>query len=654
MDYRHILALIAALSGHPGPEFAALRNGGHDPASPVAQIVCPRPFPADEIEGKTIFCGTVQVPEDHAKPDGKKIPLKFTIMKSRSQYPEPDPLVYLQGGPGGSSFAIMDKLARVYEPWRKTRDIIFWDQRSAGLSGHSVNCYNALAANAVKIAKGDIAMPQLDTPDKDGNIVSECLKELNASGVDIAKYNTYENAKDVRSIMTALGYPTYNLYGISYGTKLALETMRVAPQGVRSVIIDGVAPSWVHLYDTFALKFSEPIDYVVSQCKADEACDKAYPDLEKVIIETLTMAKAGKITYRGQKVDAYAVFAPFAERNGHDANMSMTPYIPAYVYELYRGKETPTVDMLVDKGFRMPVAGDKEVAAASAALPKRQQALIATLSDNAAVAQRVHRSNANVMAELREAMDETGAYGPVAVLFDRELEKALRALKAEGPAKLERALTNYVALQNVEPSKQALAGFVKDNIQAGAEKRLLALVESMNDAEVAGSFAIIKRDAASSEAGFFGNMYLYNYACQEDVPFNTFGGYQAFTASLKYPYLGDVWGPMAKMFFGACSAFTPQPRQNWQEPVVSDIPTLSIGGLYDTQTPASWAKVATEKLSNAQVFLIPEAGHGALLYQRCVADMGVAFTTNPARKLDDTCPKSIKVEWNFPDWTKKK
>ncbi len=219
MDYQHILTLIAALSGQAGNEFATLKNGGPDPKSPITQIVCPRPFPADEIEGKTIFCGTVMVPEDHAKPDGKKIPLKFTVLKSRSQYPEPDPLVYLQGGPGGSSFTIANKLAKVYEPWRKTRDVIYWDQRSAGLSGHSVNCYNALSANAVRIAKGDFSVAKREDAEKTGT-ATECLREIEKAGIDIAKYNTYENAKDVRTIMTALGYPTYNLYGISYGTKL--------------------------------------------------------------------------------------------------------------------------------------------------------------------------------------------------------------------------------------------------------------------------------------------------------------------------------------------------------------------------------------------------------------------------------------------------
>jgi hypothetical protein len=87
-------------------------------------------------------------------------------------------------------------------------------------------------------------------------------------------------------------------------------------------------------------------------------------------------------------------------------------------------------------------------------------------------------------------------------------------------------------------------------------------------------------------------------------------------------------------------------------PVESAIPTLSIGGFYDTQTPASWAKVAVETMSNAQAFMIPEAGHGAVLYQPCVAQVGVAFTDNPKRKFDNSCAQSIRVDWYIAPWVK--
>jgi hypothetical protein len=42
---------------------------------------------------------------------------------------------------------------------------------------------------------------------------------------------------------------------------------------------------------------------------------------------------------------------------GTPADLSMTPYIPAFIYELNRGKDMPTVDMLVARNFLMPHAG---------------------------------------------------------------------------------------------------------------------------------------------------------------------------------------------------------------------------------------------------------------------------------------------------------
>ncbi len=110
-------------------------------------------------------------------------------------------------------------------------------------------------------------------------------------------------------------------------------------------------------------------------------------------------------------------------------------------------------------------------------------------------------------------------------------------------------------------------------------------------------------------------------------------GYKALNQTLKHPYLDKLTDGMAKAFFEGCSPIKPQPRDNWHVPVKSDIPTLSFGSDFDVQTPASWAKVAVGQLTNAQVFLIPEAGHGALVYQPCVGEMGVAFVDNPKRTL---------------------
>ena len=104
MDHAQILALIAALSGAPQTDpFAALRADAAKPGAALSVEACPRPLPPDEIEGVTLLCGRVNVPEERTKPGGRMIPLAFAILKAPSRFPEADPVVYLQGGPGSSA-----------------------------------------------------------------------------------------------------------------------------------------------------------------------------------------------------------------------------------------------------------------------------------------------------------------------------------------------------------------------------------------------------------------------------------------------------------------------------------------------------------------------------------------------------------------------
>src|ERR671917_2163504 len=67
-------------------------------------------LPADQQEGHTVVCGWAVVPERHANPGGKTIRLPVAVFKSRNPNPTPEPIVLLQGGPGGSSQVFADIL----------------------------------------------------------------------------------------------------------------------------------------------------------------------------------------------------------------------------------------------------------------------------------------------------------------------------------------------------------------------------------------------------------------------------------------------------------------------------------------------------------------------------------------------------------------
>ena len=644
MDYVQILSLVGALAG--SPDLAAAQQGF---APNVSLAPCPRPIPVYDVEGKTIICGTVSVPEDRTKPDGRKIALEFAVLKAGTRFPEPDPVVYLEGGPGGSAVTMLPTLDWIFKPFRKRRDVVIFDQRSAGISGESVNCSEALSASALDVMKpGGLGVGDLPGSD----LVRTCVDELKAAKVPLALYNTTENARDVPLVMTSLGYPVYNIYGISYGTKLALEVMRTAPEGVRSVIINGVAPPWVHLYNATALKNDEAIQTLVDQCAADQACNAHFPDLGRIINETFEKASKGEIMFQGNKVPPELIVAPILIRNGKYNERPITRYIPAYIYELWRGKEMPTVEMLTAQNFAVKAVGEADVSAAATGFNAEQKLLLQQILDGAAVAARGEQSIARAVDALRSSLERSGRFGPVAGMFDDELGAAMTEVLKADPTQLREALADYTAMQTAKPSKDVLSGYVRAHIKGPAKDRLLALIDSMTEQEVEGSFAIIRRDSYAALNKFLSSWYLDVYACQEDRPYNSIEGYQATLATMRYPGFAAMSDSLAKAFFTGCEPFDMQERANWHEPVASDIPTLSFGSAFDTQTPASWARAATEKLSNSQVFIIPEAGHGAVAYQPCVADMGVAFIDNPARKFDNSCAESIRIDWHVPAWTK--
>jgi hypothetical protein len=98
-----------------------------------------------------------------------------------------------------------------------------------------VTCFSTFETSLL-----DLFQPARLDDSKQKEIVSKCTAELKEEGRDLSAYNTVQNARDVQAIMQTPGYPEYNIYGVSYDTKLALEVMRSAPEGLRSVVIDSV------------------------------------------------------------------------------------------------------------------------------------------------------------------------------------------------------------------------------------------------------------------------------------------------------------------------------------------------------------------------------------------------------------------------------
>ncbi|MBW8639418.1 alpha/beta hydrolase [Hoeflea sp. WL0058] len=661
-EYDKIIVLLLALVGGPDDTtaFPGLENGGSDPAFPVAVTACPRPIGRYEIEGKTIICGTVKVPENHATPGENTIDIVFTVLKSHSLYPEPDPLVHLHGGPGAGLLGGLEKFAELFDKWRANRDIVMFDQRAAGLSARSSDCYDAMTANIIDII-GIATEDSGQTQGENGqDPFGQCIEELRTAGIGLEYYNTEQNARDVAAIVRTLGYETFNLYGISYGTKLSLEVMRQHPEGLRAVVLDGVAPPSVHLYDTLAVPQNEAMITLVEECKADESCNKAYPDLGEKITEAYARAAAGEVIIDGEPMPPFYVGLIFSLRNGNYQYASYTAYIPAMIYEIVNGGDMPTLTMVLDKfklvdgkphiAFERPGAEEVSAAAKVARLNDEQERILQIALANTGLFSDSSEAMDLAIDELKGVLRRHRELGPLAELFDAELIKASTPIFADRSRAIA-ALMDLAALQNAEPSKERLQDFVRKHFEGDGQQRLSALISAMTEEEVNTSFDMVRTSVGRTEKQFVSDAHLTIYACQEDLPYNSIENYRELTRSLDYPQLGPTqWDAGAADFFEKCEQFEAKPRAGFHDPVVSDIPTLSLGSTWDTQTAASWAEEAVRTLSNGQAFIIPEAGHGAIVYQECAIDMGVAFINNPGRRLDNRCAESAKPTFYIAPW----
>jgi len=237
-----------------------------------------------EPPGRDVECGWVIVPEDHAKPDGKTIKLAVARFKSDAAQPEPDPVIYLEGGPGGGplkSYPLQFDV--LFGPLVEKRDMIIFDQRGTGYSEPSLNCPE-LKELALETLNQDLS--QAESSQLATEAAMKCHDRLVKEGVNLAAYNTAQNAADIEALRQAMGYDKINLYGTSYGTRLALTALRDQPAGIRSAIIDSVVPLQADLFGQVLPNGMAALEKVFTTCEADAECKANYPNLRQVLLDS--------------------------------------------------------------------------------------------------------------------------------------------------------------------------------------------------------------------------------------------------------------------------------------------------------------------------------------------------------------------------------
>jgi pimeloyl-ACP methyl ester carboxylesterase len=197
-----------------------------------------------------------------------------------------------QGGPGGSSLELFP-LFMLNSPIREERDIVIFDQRGTYYSKPNLLCpeLDELTKETLEL---DLSPEEADR--RSLAAYRACGDRLTRQGVNLAAYNSLENAADIDAIRTALGYDKINFYGVSYGTLLGLHYMRLFPHSLRAVILDAVVPTQDSFLNQTARSADRAFKEVVQLCADDADCSAAYPDLENVIYEVMDALNKKPVT----------------------------------------------------------------------------------------------------------------------------------------------------------------------------------------------------------------------------------------------------------------------------------------------------------------------------------------------------------------------
>ncbi|GJM07914.1 MAG: alpha/beta hydrolase [Lysobacteraceae bacterium] len=191
----------------------------------------PYNFEARGQEPVAAELGRFNVPAHHEDANRGSLDLGFVRFPSTNPNPG-HPIVYLAGGPGGSGTGTA-KGARfsLFMALREVADVIAFDQRGTGLSNPPMGC------RAAQPFPAGLAINRENWLNYASESAKYCHNKWQAEGVDLSAYTTWQSARDLEILRKELGAEKLNLWGISYGTHLALAALKAMPDRIERVVL---------------------------------------------------------------------------------------------------------------------------------------------------------------------------------------------------------------------------------------------------------------------------------------------------------------------------------------------------------------------------------------------------------------------------------
>jgi pimeloyl-ACP methyl ester carboxylesterase len=301
---------------------------------------CPAP-PKPISELKQARCGQLIVPENRHRANSAKIRLSVAIVAAASAQKKSDPIVWLAGGPGDD--AITEIPMAMAGKLNADRDVIFMSQRGTYTAQPQLTC-----PSVDRWPEDTLNMPSDAAATGKAYSVAtvKCRQELAVKTSDLGAYNTLESAADYDDLRVSLHIAKWNLYGISYGTDLALTYLRDHPGGIRSVAIDGVLPPSIAGGAAAWTSAGEGINAVFDACRQQAPCRKRYGDIGATFRRLVNQYEASPKTVNVE-VPGHSGKVSVKISGGMLLQWTVSPgthlaaKVPAAIYALANGNPAP-------------------------------------------------------------------------------------------------------------------------------------------------------------------------------------------------------------------------------------------------------------------------------------------------------------------------
>ncbi len=297
-------------------------------------------------------CGTLVVPEDYSKPEGRQIRLPFVIFKASARAMHTSPLVVAGGGGPGVALGIGEsdwKSAEhpLWTSWAAStvdagRDLILIDNRGVGTAEPRLDCdeIEEAAKSLLEKKLGRVELVALIR-----TAYTACRQRLVEQGIDLSQYQVINAARDLEQLRLALNTAQINIYGASYASRVALAYERLYPDRTRALILDGVMPQSIRTYEEEPRRNYEAIMRVINKCRRDYQCYRQYgTDLDVRLADYLAQLDQSPVTISVEgdtdqqpvtvKVTA-SMFFNSLYRAIYDPEVIST--IPGYLYNIFAG-----------------------------------------------------------------------------------------------------------------------------------------------------------------------------------------------------------------------------------------------------------------------------------------------------------------------------